>query len=93
MDGNIIRGECVRLLEIAKRKLRKLVKLKKHDGFDSDNEVKNTLPIQLGALILSNSKRIMNNFIREINVFYNNSIYYGDTDSLYIEKKILGSVR
>ena len=29
----------------------------------------------------------MNNFIREINAFYNNSIYYGDTDSLYIEKK------
>ena len=29
----------------------------------------------------------MNNFIREINGFYNNSIYYGDTDSLYIEKK------
>ena len=29
----------------------------------------------------------MNNFIREKNRFYNNSIYYGDTDSLYIEKK------
>ena len=29
----------------------------------------------------------MNNFIRGINGFYNNSIYYTDTDSLYIEKK------
>ena len=29
----------------------------------------------------------MNIFIRKINGFYNNSIYYGDTDSLYIEKK------
>ena len=29
----------------------------------------------------------MNNFIREINGFYNNSINYGDTDGLYIEKK------
>ena len=29
----------------------------------------------------------MNIFIREENGFYNNSIYYGDTDSLYIEKK------
>ena len=48
--------------------------------------MKNTLPCHLGAFILSNSKRIMNNFIREINGFYNNSIYYGDTDSLYIEK-------
>ena len=29
----------------------------------------------------------MNNFIRELNGFYINSIYDGDTDSLYIEKK------
>ena len=64
-----------------------IVKLKKDDGLESDNDVKNTLPSHLGAFILSNSKRIMNNFIREINGFYNNSIYYGDTDSLYIEKK------
>ena len=28
----------------------------------------------------------MNNLIGEINSFYNNSIYYTDTDSLYIEK-------
>ena len=64
-----------------------IVKLKKDDGSEGDNDVKNTLPSHLGAFILSNSKRIMNNFIREINGFYNNSIYYGDTDSLYIEKK------
>ena len=63
------------------------MKLKKEDGLDCDNYVKNTLPSQLGAFILSNSKRIMNKFIREINGFYNNSIYYGDTDSLYKEKK------
>ena len=29
----------------------------------------------------------MNNFIREINGFYNNSKNYGDMDSLYVEKK------
>ena len=29
----------------------------------------------------------MNNFIREINGFLNNNIYYTDCDSLYIEKK------
>ena len=29
----------------------------------------------------------MNSFIRELNGFYNNSLYYGDTESLYIEKK------
>ena len=64
-----------------------IVKMKKDDGLDDDCDIKNTLPAVLGAFILSNSKRNMNNFIREINGFYNNSIYYGDTDSLYIEKK------
>ena len=61
--------------------------MKKHDGLDDDCDIKSTLPAVLGAFILSNSKRNMNNFIREINGFYNNSIYYGDTDSLFIEKK------
>ena len=56
---------------------------------DDDCDIKNTLPAHLGAFILSNSKLIMNNFIREINGFYNNSIYYGDTDSVSIEKKYL----
>ena len=63
------------------------VKLKKDDALDDDCDIKNTLPAILGAFTLSYSKRIMNNFIREINGFYNDSIYYGDTDSLYIEKK------
>ena len=65
-----------------------IVEFKKDDGLDGDKDVKNTLPSHLGAFILSNSKRIMHNFIREINGFYNNSFYYGDTtDSMYIEKK------
>ena len=64
-----------------------IVKMKRDDGLDDDCDIKNSLPAVLGAFILSKSKRIMNNFIREINGFYNNSIYYGDTDSLYIEKK------
>ena len=64
-----------------------IVKMKKYDGLDDDCDIKKTLPAVLGAFILSNSKRIMNNFIREINGFYNNSIHYGDTDSLYIERK------
>ena len=63
-----------------------IVKMKKDDGSDDDCDIKNNLSAVLGAFILSNSKRIMNNFIREINGFYN-GIYYGDTDSLYIEKK------
>ena len=64
-----------------------IVNLKKVDGLGGDNDVKNTLPSQLGAFRLNDSKRIMNNFIRVINGFYNNSIYYGDTDSVFIEKK------
>ena len=63
-----------------------IVKMKKVDGLDDDCDIKNPLPAVLVAFILSNSKPIMNNFIREVNGFYNNSIYYGDTDSLYIEK-------
>ena len=62
-------------------------KIKKDDEIEGDNDVKDTLPSRLGALILSNSKRNMNSFIREVNGFYINSIYYGDKDSLYIEKK------
>ena len=64
-----------------------IVKMKKDNGLDDECDIKNTLPAVLGAFILANSKRIMDNFIREINGFFNNSIYYGDTDSLYIEKK------
>ena len=65
-----------------------IVEMKKDDGLDDDDcDIKNTLPAVLGAFILSNSKRIMNNFIREVNGFYNNIIYYTDCDSLYIEKK------
>ena len=63
------------------------VKMKKDDGLDDDCGIKNTLPAVLGAFILSISKRIMNSFAREINGFLKNSINYGDTDSLYIERK------
>ena len=45
----------------------------------------NTMPLHL-AFVLSNSKRIMITFIHAINGLYTN-VYYGDTDSLYIENK------
>ena len=45
------------------------------------------MPLHLGAFVLSNSKRIMNNFIHAINGFYANDVYYTDTDSLYFENK------
>ena len=61
--------------------------MKKDDGSDDDCDNKNLPPAHRVGFILSNSKRIVNNFIREINGLYNYSIYYGDTDSLYVEKK------
>ena len=64
-----------------------IVKLSLDEGIDKEIEDKNTMPSQLGCFILSNSKRIMNNFVRIIDGFKNNSVYYQDTDSLYIEKK------
>ena len=63
-----------------------IVKMKKYDGLNDDCDIKNTLPAVLGAFILNISRRIMNKFLREINEFYKNIIYYTDTDSLYMEK-------
>ena len=58
-------------------------------GAGLEDEVKkvNTMPLHLGAFVLSNNKRIMNNFIHAVNGFYTNDVYYTDTDSLYIENK------
>ena len=59
------------------------------DDAGLEDEVKKlkTMTLHLGAFVLSNSKRIMNNFIHAINGFYTNDLYYTDTDSLYIENK------
>ena len=64
-----------------------IAKTKRDDGLDDGCDIKNTLPAVLGAFILANNRRIMNEFIREINGFYENNIYYTDMDSVYIEKK------
>ena len=45
------------------------------------------MPLHLGAFVLLNSKRPMNNFIHSFDEFYTNDVYYTDTDSLYIENK------
>ena len=54
-----------------------------------EDEVKNlnTMPLQMGAFVLSNSKRIMNNFIQAIKGFDTNDVDYTDTDSLHIENE------
>ena len=72
------------------RKLRSgnhVVKFNKDDGFDDANDMKSTLRNHIGAFIISNSKRIMNNFTREINGHCNHAVHYGDTDSKFIEEK------
>ena len=40
-----------------------------------------------GNYALSHSKRLMNDVFREMDGFYSNNIYYGDTDSGYMHKK------
>ena len=56
--------------------------MKEDNGLDNACDIENTLLVHLGAFILSDSKRIMNNFIREIDGVYNNFIYYSNTDPL-----------
>ena len=46
-----------------------------------------TMPFHLDAFALSNSKRNMNKFIRSINGFYANDVFYTDTDPLYFQNK------
>ena len=64
-----------------------IVKMIDDAGLEDEVKKLNTMPLHLGAFVLSTSKRIMNNFIHAINGFYKNDIYYTDTDSLYIEIK------
>ena len=59
-----------------------IVKMKKDDELDDDYDINNTLLAVLGSFILAKSRRNMNKIIREINGFYENNIYYTDTDSL-----------
>ena len=64
-----------------------IVKMIDDPGLEDEVKKLNTMPLHLGAFVLSNGKRIMNNFIHAINGFYTNDVYYTDTDSLYIENK------
>ena len=66
-----------------------IVKLEDDEGVDEYDKAKsiNTMPSHFGSTILSHSKRLMNDVFREIGAFYNNVIYYTDTDSGYIHKK------
>ena len=65
-----------------------IVKMIDDKGFEDEVKKINTMPLHLGAFVLSNSKRIMNNFIHAINGFYTYDVYYTDTDTIYIESKL-----
>ena len=47
-----------------------LVKMKDDGGLEDELKNANTFPLQLAVFILSNSKRIMNNFIHAIDGFF-----------------------
>ena len=64
-----------------------IVKMIDDVGLEDEIKKIKTMPLHLGAFVLSDSKRNMNNFIHAINVFYTNDVYYTDVDSLYIENK------
>ena len=63
------------------------VKMKDDEGLVDEVKKVNTMPLHLGAFVLSKSKRNMKNFIHAIDGFHSNDAYYTDTDSLYIENK------
>ena len=56
------------------------------EDYDKAESV-NTMPSHFGSLILSHSKRLMNDVIKQIGGFYIISIYYTDTGSLCKLKK------
>ena len=56
------------------------VKMKNDVGLVDNVKKLNTMPLHLGSFVLSNNKRVMNNFIPSFNELYTNNIYYGDTD-------------
>ena len=59
-----------------------------------EDEVKklNTMPLHLGSFLLSDTERIMKNFIHAINGYYRKDLYYEETDSMYIENKLLNKL-
>ena len=57
-----------------------IVKMTDDKGLEDEVKKLNTMPLHLGAFVLSNSKRFMNNLIHALNGFYTNDVYYTDTD-------------
>ena len=64
-------------------------KLKADEGVDDYHKAKsiNAKPSHFGNYILPHSQRLMSDVIQQKGGFYTISIYYTDTDSVYIHKK------
>ena len=59
-------------------------------GIDWIVDVRNCVPAHMGTFALSNSKRILNEFVNALDGFYYNSVYYQDADSIFIDMLIIG---
>ena len=68
------------------KKNNKMVKIADHEGVEDNGYNKKIISQSrhLGAFILSQSKRLMNDVIIALDGFKNHKIYYSDTDSGYI---------
>ena len=64
-----------------------IVKMIDDAGLEDEVEKINTMPLQLGAFVLTKSKRKTKNFIHSVIAFYTNDVYYINTDSFYIENQ------
>ena len=64
-----------------------IVKMIDDAGLEDEVKKINTMPLETGDFVLSNSRRIMNLILHAINGFYTKDFYYTDTDILYIENK------
>ena len=71
-----------------------ILKLEDEKGVDDYYKTKplNKKPSHFCSYILSQSKRILSEVINQIAGFCNNCIYYGNTDSMYIQKKYWSSL-
>ena len=59
-----------------------IVRLRDDEGLQDEVKKVNTMLLHLGAFVLTNSKRNLNNFIHANGGFYTNDVYYTDTGSL-----------
>ena len=65
-----------------------IIRMIDYAGWEDGVKKLNAMPLPLGAFVLSNSKTILNIFMHANKRFYTNDIYYGDTDSFYLENKL-----